>query len=61
MLNIKFHKNHPLAVATSQVNKRRNNGFSTYILQQLCKCNQNGLRHAVRRFIWVRIKILQIC
>jgi len=39
MLNIKFHKNNPSTVTTSQVNRRRNNRFSRHILQQIFKCN----------------------
>jgi len=62
MLNIEFHKkNHPLAVAMLQVKRRRNNGFSRHILQQISRYNKNVLRRAGRHFIWIRIKMLQIC
>jgi len=43
MLNTEFHTNRPLAVTTLQVKRRRNNRFSRHILQQICRCNQNGL------------------
>jgi len=38
------------------IEQAKNNRFNSYFLQPFCKRNQNGLRHAGRRLIWVRLK-----
>ena len=59
ILNMKFYKNLPSAVTFRSHNvtteQRRNNGLNSHFLQPLCKFNQNGLMHAGRYFIWVRL------